>query len=915
MNRRELKAGTKIDVNGVTYEIINYLNRGGSALVYEVISTDSNRSKKTVLKEFYPQNSHREEDGNEVIPDSGIAKKDFEAWKERFISEGVKSGNAGNITYQVLHIEHVDSEKAVMVMAMTSEDMKPLTELLEDWEEQAPESDDDYNETGRVCYALKIISSLLSGLSAIHNKANLLHGDITPGNLFWAGQNIETGLHCETFFLDFGCAQCFDIYKNVVIPDEDHDFGVTSGYGAPEKYMSEFPMILRPSYDLYAVTALLAVLCFGKQICLHDSWQPVNLYQFKNAEIKNQLKNFSLNIVSKKELERILCKGLSRYPENRYQSAVELQEDIEVLLKLMWPKKFQLACKARDAMSDEECENIWNYYYEKDIEDKIRWRLVKEFRGNPVLTVCLAQIMKKYEKEITPADLLFLLRNREWFFKDAKLFTDEQREKYVVIAKELYESMEHLVPLQTLKLEEGYFLESAFTAIIQTISILNQQLEGIREITEAAQVRQGNELKQFIEMKRDMIKGFGHGRDFTGVDWYLEEYELELPRRIWYEIYAMTFELDETVETIGDALEKFFVDSKYSNWVTEQEKAICLKRLSEFKESLQNVITYICIWMLDSVRKTSLHEFREVLMYTVCFQTALMYTEHFSDMEIQKNIQLSVNQVRKVACDLRGAKIPIRIPKYFMQIGLKPRETFEIQNYGFQIKEPEEAVKLVPFIQNIFLELDTWSKRFDDILEMAATADFAEKVMVIRNVQDFISDLENCMNNPVYLRCNNSVRSMLRRAKINCAEYMSFVNSKYSYLSELRRSLKFLWDYLLRWNEKSAMSVSDLQMYIEQKCAWQGQERYYYSHILNYFLAHTGVELYYEIYEKIIGKFQSFARIAEEEWEQTSREVEQTLYADLDQMETQLSDMSEYLGEQEESVWDLVDHIMNKVDS
>ncbi len=351
MNRIELKSGTKMDVNGVTYEIVNYINRGGSALVYEVISVDSNRSKKTVLKEFYPQNSHRKEDGSEVVPDSGIAKKDFEAWKERFISEGVKSGNAGNITYQVLHIEHVDSEKAIMVMAMTSEDMKPLTELLEEWEEHAPESDDDYSETGRVRYALKIVSSLLSGLSAIHNKANLLHGDITPGNLFWAGQNIETGLHCETFFLDFGCAQCFDIDKNVVIPDEDHDFGATSGYGAPEKYLSEFPMILRPSYDLYAVTALLAVLCFGKKICLHGSWQPVNLYQFKNREIKNQLKNYSLNTGTKKELERILCKGLSRYPENRYQSAMEMQEEIEILLKLMWPKKFQLACKARDAIS------------------------------------------------------------------------------------------------------------------------------------------------------------------------------------------------------------------------------------------------------------------------------------------------------------------------------------------------------------------------------------------------------------------------------------------------------------------------------------------------------------------------------------------------------------------------------------
>lgn len=235
-----------------------------------------------------------------------------------------------------------------MVMAMKSEDMQPLSAVLNAWEDERtmPKPVElAYTASGRVRYALTIVSSILEGLSSIHEKANILHGDISPGNIFWAGQNLRSELHGEDFFIDFGSAIPFRDRGKVVIENEKYLTGYTPGYGAPERENRQFPMVLTAGTDLYSVAVLLAVLCLGRKICKADTWQPLDIQEFRHRRLKHEFKRFSLEPEIKKELWQLLEKGIDKDPQKRFQSALEMQEVVGHLLRRTIPKEHQLTCR------------------------------------------------------------------------------------------------------------------------------------------------------------------------------------------------------------------------------------------------------------------------------------------------------------------------------------------------------------------------------------------------------------------------------------------------------------------------------------------------------------------------------------------------------------------------------------------
>lgn len=353
MHRIPLEPGTLLKVNEASYLIKRCLSRGGYSLVYEAEREGMETGKKIVIKEFFPFFAHRE--CGKVVPVDISDVESFQKLRERIKMEGLLSGDAGNYTYQVLPVEDVDTENGYIVMGMNSTDMVSLAEyltLLEDREYLPPSKELYYKSTDRVRYALKIVSSILAGLHAIHEKAHILHCDLSPYNVYWAGQDIRTGLHCEAFFLDFGSAVKIQENKKLLISEMENIPKSMVGYGAPEKQYTEC-VELTPAADLYSVAVLLAVLCCGSSICKDiRNWIPCDMTSFRNRLLKTEISKLSLEPNVKKELISIIVKGIQKNPEERYQSALEMQEDILHFQNLCVPKEAQLQCKAPDPIQN-----------------------------------------------------------------------------------------------------------------------------------------------------------------------------------------------------------------------------------------------------------------------------------------------------------------------------------------------------------------------------------------------------------------------------------------------------------------------------------------------------------------------------------------------------------------------------------
>ena len=350
--RIPLEPGTIVKVNGICYRIEKKINEGGNSFIYEAVCKEAANARRTVIKEFLPVGAHRE--NGRIVPDDGIDADEFTHLRARIETEGRLSGEAGNQTYHVLHMEHADLEHGYMVMAMKSEDMQPLSAVLDSWEDERQvlkPAELAYTASGRVRYALRIVSSILEGLSSIHEKANMLHGDISPGNIFWAGQDLRSELHGEAFFIDFGSAVPFRDQRMVAIENEKYLTGFTEGYGAPERENRQFPMILTASTDLYSVAVLLAVLCLGRKICKADTWLPLDIQEFRHRRLKEEIKRLSLEPGIKEELLELLLKGIEREPQKRFQSALEMQEAVVHLLRRTDPKEHQLTCRPMDPVA------------------------------------------------------------------------------------------------------------------------------------------------------------------------------------------------------------------------------------------------------------------------------------------------------------------------------------------------------------------------------------------------------------------------------------------------------------------------------------------------------------------------------------------------------------------------------------
>lgn len=325
--RKPLKPGSIIKMpNQGQYVICEKIGEGGLSLIYSA-KTKSN-DYPVIVKEFFPaeharraEKTLRAEDGtiieikDRVYPDSDYVDR-FNRCLSAFEQEGQLGSSARMNTFQIISFS--DCGGGYAVLPRWSNDSCSFYDLVRGWHSSPPVSVDPvFTDNGRVQFALTAISSLLSAVSSIHAQ-NMLHLDISSTNVVWAGHRRTTPENGAAFLTDFGCSVLMS--ENKAYPSE-YVLSYSKAYAAPEYAIKGSN--LTSATDIYSVGQLLTFLCLGQRAFYKHS-SLVGL--LGRLHIPERCRQLLLTIIQKATAENML---------DRYQSALEMQEAVTKLLRMI----------------------------------------------------------------------------------------------------------------------------------------------------------------------------------------------------------------------------------------------------------------------------------------------------------------------------------------------------------------------------------------------------------------------------------------------------------------------------------------------------------------------------------------------------------------------------------------------------
>ncbi|MFO0547471.1 MAG: serine/threonine-protein kinase [Polyangiaceae bacterium] len=280
------------EVNG-KYRVLFQLGQGGTATVHLAVARGASGFNKLVVLKV-PRRS--------VAADGGVLSM--------FTTEARLSARLSHPN--VVQTNEITEIRGLPIIVMEYLEGRPLSDLVA------------ANKRLPLKYSLRILIDALNGLHYAHEATdfdgvslNVVHRDMTPHNVFIT----FTG---QVKILDFGIAK---LERN----QEKTDTGVIKGkirYMPPEQIAGE---AVDRRADIYAVGVMLWEAAAGKPI----------FEGLKERSILNQVLNGEVPTPSSQttepvdpELERIAMKALSMAPEDRYNTAAELQAELEHLQQL-----------------------------------------------------------------------------------------------------------------------------------------------------------------------------------------------------------------------------------------------------------------------------------------------------------------------------------------------------------------------------------------------------------------------------------------------------------------------------------------------------------------------------------------------------------------------------------------------------
>lgn len=324
--RKPLKPGSIIKMpNQGQYVICERIGEGGLSLIYSA-KTKAN-DYPVIIKEFFPAgHAHRAEktlradDGtiiekkDRVYPDSDYVDR-FNRCLSAFEQEGQLGSSARMNNFQI--ISFADCGEGYAVLPRWSNDSCSFYDLVNGWRSSAPPSNDRYfTDLGRVHFALTATSSLLTAVSSIHAQG-MLHLDISANNVVWAGHSRTTPENGTTFLTDFGCSA---LMTDGVYPAE-YVLSYSKEYAAPEYVLKDGELTC--ATDIYSVGRLLTFLCLGQRAF------------YKTSSLKNLIGRLHISDKCRNILLKIIQKATAENMLDRYQSALEMQEAVIDLLRMI----------------------------------------------------------------------------------------------------------------------------------------------------------------------------------------------------------------------------------------------------------------------------------------------------------------------------------------------------------------------------------------------------------------------------------------------------------------------------------------------------------------------------------------------------------------------------------------------------
>lgn len=344
-----LKKGDMLVCGEHTYTIEGApLGYGGSAILYPAKRSDSELN--FAIKEYFPcqEGGFIREEGV-VKPMLDGAEKDI--FQERIKEERILGQEIRNHSNRAIFVWEELQVDTITVGGKTYSGSEGVFALLErmdgkgcmllDVLEECRKPEDDRHPLCRgglphIHTTARIMIELLSALQEVH-ESGYLHGDIQPGNLFFASSRLDEGEPGYGCFYDFGCSRRLLEDGHTAVISDKKVFS-TEGYIPPEiRTQNDGTLRLSKAADIYSAGRLMLL-----QLLTENKDLEKNCFSRKRMLLGRDGDRIGCSEETLGLVNEILCKALSIRPEERYQDAGEMLADMRRLEKRTAPPKYRL---------------------------------------------------------------------------------------------------------------------------------------------------------------------------------------------------------------------------------------------------------------------------------------------------------------------------------------------------------------------------------------------------------------------------------------------------------------------------------------------------------------------------------------------------------------------------------------------
>jgi serine/threonine protein kinase len=163
--------------------------------------------------------------------------------------------------------------------------------------------------------ALFFLKQILRGLNYAHEH-QIIHGDIKPRNIMITNEK-------KVKISDFGIAKIFGLYSKI---ENDMILG-TPTYTSPEQILGKE---LDFRSDLYSLGITFYEMVTGKVPFNSETESSINIEKAHLFDLPPKPSIYVPGI--KNKLEIFMLKAIQKKPEKRYQSAIEMLEEVDKLI-------------------------------------------------------------------------------------------------------------------------------------------------------------------------------------------------------------------------------------------------------------------------------------------------------------------------------------------------------------------------------------------------------------------------------------------------------------------------------------------------------------------------------------------------------------------------------------------------------